>query len=158
MEIEAEDVIISQDDDVDPPGRKLQIVIRWGELDVDRREEVFREDQASASVANLLVQLISVFGDHMKQQLMELPIIRYLLRRNPEDFFTAAGQKLSSVPVLGTDLFFCPHSDNRQKVRQLRRLFSQLTFPDSWSFPPGSIEVSIDSGTGPSRHEAKETL
>ena len=126
-------------------GGRLRILIRWGELDVDREEQTISDDQASASIVKLLVELINAFGDSMKQQLTELPVIRYPLSKNRSDFVTSTGQQLASVLVPGTDLYFCPHSDNRQKVTQLGRLFSQLTLPDGRAFPPDSVELSIDT-------------
>ena len=109
-------------------------------------DQTISEDQASDSIAILLGELIHEFKDSMKQQLTELPVIRYPLSKNRSDFVTATGQKLSSLPVPGTEpeLFLCPHSDNRQKVTQLERLFALLTLPDGRNFPPDCIEVSIE--------------
>jgi hypothetical protein len=124
----------------------LRILVHWGELDVDREDQTIADDQASASIVKLLVELIHAFGDSMKQQLTELPVVRYPLSKDRSAFVTAAGQKLGSILIPGTDLYFCPHSDNRQKVTQLGRLFSRLILPDGRSFPPDSVEISIDAG------------
>jgi hypothetical protein len=126
-------------------GGRLKILIRWGELDVDREEQTISDDQASASVVRLLVELINAFGESMKQQLTELPVIRYPLSKDRSGFVTATGQQLGSILVPGTDLYFCPHSDNRQKATQLKRLLSQLTLPDGRDFPPDSVEPSLDA-------------
>lgn len=125
---------------------QLKVVIHWRVLGQNREDQTIAEDTASITIVKLLVALITTFGEPMKQQLTELPVIRYPLSRTPAAvFLTAAGQQLNSVPVPGTDLYFCPHSDNQQKVRQLRKLFSLLALPDGRDFPSGSVEVSIDS-------------
>jgi len=136
----------SDENGVRTPGGKLKILIHWGELDIDRVDQTISENKATASIVKLLVELIDAFGDSMKQQLTELPAVRYPLSKDQSVFVTATGQQLSSKIVPGTDLYFCPHSDNNQKVTQLRRLFSQLTLPDGRDFPPDSVEISIDTG------------
>ncbi len=125
-------------------GGRLKILIHWGELDVARVDQTISEDQASDSIAILLGELIHEFKDSMTEQLTELPIIRYPLSEDRSVFVTATGQKLSSILVPKTDLFFCPHSDNRQKVTQLGKLFSLLTLPDGRNFPADSVELSFD--------------
>jgi hypothetical protein len=130
------------------PGGKLKILIHWGELDVDRVDQTISEDQASTSIAKLLGEFIHEFKDSMKQQLTELPVIRYPLSKSPNvDFVNAAtGRPFGSILVPGTkDLYFCPHSGNDEKVRRLAKLFSRLTLPDGRNFPPDSIELSIDA-------------
>jgi hypothetical protein len=131
-------------------GGKLKIIVHWGELDVDREDQLISDDQASASIVKLLVEFIDVFGNSMKQQLTELPVIRYPLSKNPStDFINAArGRPFGSMRVPGTDpvLYFCPHSGNDEKVKRLNKLFSRLTLPDGRNFPPDSVEVSIDPG------------
>lgn len=55
----------------------LKIVIDWGALDVEHEPQTIKEDKDSDSIIKLLVELIGRFGDSMKQQLTELPVIRY---------------------------------------------------------------------------------
>lgn len=128
------------------PGGRLRILIHWGELDVDREDQTISDDQAPASIVKLLVELINTFGDSMKQQLTELPVIRYPLSKNPNiNFVNAAkGRPFGSIHVPGTDLHFCPQSGNDEKVKRLSKLFSRLTLPDGRNFPPDSVELSID--------------
>jgi hypothetical protein len=129
------------------PGGKLKILIHWGELDVDRVDQTISEDQGSTSIAKLCGELIHEFKDSMKQQLTELPVVRYPLSKNPNaDFVNAAtGRPFGSILVPGTeDLYFCPQSGNDEKVKRLNKLFSRLTLPDGRNFPTDSIEVSID--------------
>lgn len=124
---------------------KLRLIIRWGELDVDREDELICENKASESVAKILGKLISEFGPSMRAQLMELPVIRYPLAKDRSGFVMATGKQLASIRVPGTDLYLCAHSDNHQKVKELSRLFSQLTLPDGRGFPPDSIQVIYDA-------------
>jgi 5-methylcytosine-specific restriction endonuclease McrA len=126
---------------------RLKIVIDWGELDVDREPQTISEAQASDSVLKLLVEIIGAFGEPVKQQLTELPVIRYPLSRSPSTAFVnrAKGRPIGSLPVPGTDLYFCPLSGTREKVTRLKKLFSRLTLPDGTNFPSGSVEFSIDA-------------
>jgi hypothetical protein len=128
------------------PGGRLRILIHWGELDVDREDQPISDDQAPATIVQLLVELINTFRDSMKQQLAELPVIRYPLSKTPNiDFVNAAkGRAFNSIRVPGTDLYFCPQSSNEEKVKRLNKLFSRLTLPDGRNFPPDGVEVSID--------------
>lgn len=129
------------------PGGRLRIVIDWGALDVDRETQTISGGKASELIVKLLVELIGAFGEPMEQQLTELPVIRYPLSRDPTTAFVnrANGRLFNSLPVPGTDLHFCPQSDNREKVKRLRELFSRLTLPDGRDFPPASVEVSIEA-------------
>jgi len=128
-------------------GGRLKIVIDWGALDVDQEMQTIMEDKDSDSIIKLLVELIGAFGDSMKNQLTELPVIRYSLSKTPAtDFLNRAkGKPYSSLLVPGTDLYFCPQSQRTEKVERLRKLFSRLTLPDGRDFPPASVEVSIDA-------------
>jgi len=128
-------------------GGRLRIVIDWGALDVDKEMQTIMEDKDSDSIIKLLVELIGAFGDSMKSQLTELPVIRYPLSKTPAtDFLNRAkGKPYSSLQVPGTDLYFCPQSQRTEKVERLRKLFSRLTLPDGRDFPPASVEVSIDA-------------
>ena len=124
---------------------RLKISIDWGALDVDRETQTICEDQASASIVKLLVELIGAFGKPMEQQLTELPVARYPLSRSPSAFVNrSTGKPFGSLPVPGTDLYFCPISSTSEKVKRLRELFSRLTLPDGRGFPPASVEVSIE--------------
>jgi len=124
----------------------LKIIIDWGLLDVEREEQTISGNSASDTVVKLLVELINAFGEQMKQQLTELPIVRFPLSKNPtSDFINrTTGRSFGSIPVPGTDLYFCSHSDNAEKVRRLNQLFSRLSLPDSRNFPPDSIRISIE--------------
>jgi len=126
---------------------KLKIVIDWGALDVEHETQTIKEDKDSDSIIKLLVELIGRFGDPMKQQLTELPVIRYPLSKDPATTFLnrARVTPYSSIRVPGTDLYFCPQSQRTEKVERLKKLFSQLTLPDGSDFPPDSVEVSIDA-------------
>jgi hypothetical protein len=128
-------------------GGRLKIVIDWGALDVDRETQTIAEARDSDSVIKLLVELIGEFGEHMKKQLIEFPVIRYPLSKTPAtDFLNRArGTAYSSIQVPGTDLHFCPQSQRTEKVERLKKLFARLTLPDGSDFPPDSIEVSIDA-------------
>ncbi len=129
------------------PGGKLKIVIDWGALDVDRKVQTISGGRATDIVLKLVVELIREFGEPMKQQLTELPVIRYPLSDHPDEAFLnqAQGTPYSSLPVPGTNLYFCPHSNNPEKVKRLKELFSRLTLPDGRDFPSDSVEVSIES-------------
>jgi hypothetical protein len=126
---------------------RLKIVIDWGSLDVDRETQTISENQASDSIVKLLVELIGAFGKPMEQQLTELPVARYPLSKSPATAFVnrVKGKPFGSLPVPGTDLYFCPISSNPEKVKRLKKLFSRLTLPDGRDFPPASVEVSIDA-------------
>jgi 5-methylcytosine-specific restriction endonuclease McrA len=126
---------------------RLRIVIDWGALDVDRETQTICENKSSASILKLLAALISTFGKPMEQQLLELPVLRFPGSRNPvTDFVNRAAEKpFTSLPVPGTDLYFCPHSSTPEKVSRLRKLFSRLTLPDGTGFPPASVEVFSDA-------------
>ena len=133
---------------------RLKIVVDWGALDVDREIQVIAKNTDSESIADLLAELIREFGDSMKEQLTEYPIVRYPLANDPNAFMNRVkGTRYSSIPVPGTNLYFCAHSQRTQKVERLRKLFTRLTLPDGTDFPPGSIEVSIDEKNGPQERE-----
>ena len=115
-------------------------------MDVDREKQTITGDTDTDSVVALLVELIGAFGEPMRQQLSDGPVIRYPLSTNPDAFLNRARQThYTTIGVPGTDLYFCPHSQRTEKVEKLRRLFARLTLPDGDDFPPGSVEVSIES-------------
>ena len=135
----------SDDDGGRSASGRLKIVIDWGALDVDREIQTISDGKDSDSIIKLLVELISVFGESMEQQLSEFPVIRFPLSKDPTTFLNRAkGKPYPSVRVPGTELYFCSHSDRPQKVKLLRELFSRLTLPDGGDFPSGSVEVSIE--------------
>ena len=125
---------------------RLKIVIDWGALDVNREPQIIADARDSDSIIKLLTELIGTFGEHIKKQLTEFPVIRYPLSKTPAtDFLNRArGTAYSSIQVPGTDLYFCPQSQRTEKVEKLKKLFAQLTLPDGSDFPPDSIEVSIE--------------
>ena len=126
-------------------GGRLKIVIDWGALDVDRKTQTIAKNQDSDSIVELLVELIGAFGESMKQQLVERPVVRYPLSNDPATFLNRSkGTRYPSVRVPGTDLYFCPQSQKTEKIERLRRLFARLTLPDGGDFPPDSIAVSIE--------------
>jgi hypothetical protein len=126
---------------------RLKIVIDWGALDVDRETQTISGGPASDLIVKLLVELIGAFGKAMEQQLTELPVIRFPLSRNPTTAFVngATGKPFNSIPVPGTDLHFCPHSGNSEKVTRLTTLFSRLVLPDGRDFPEGSVQCSLET-------------
>ncbi len=125
----------------------LKIVIDWGALDEDRETQTFSGGPASDVVVTLLVELINAFGEPMKQQLTELPVVRFPLSRDPATTFLNknTGVPFSSIQMPGSDLRFCPQSSTPEKVLRLKELFSRLTLPDGRDFPPGSVEISIEA-------------
>jgi len=131
-------------------GGRLKIVIDWGALDVDRETQTIAKDRDSDSIIELLDKLIGEFGELMKQQLTEFPVIRYPLSKDPAIAFLnrAKGKPHGSICVPGTDLYFCPQSSRTEKVERLRKLFSRLTLPDGSDFPPNGVEVSIETDPG----------
>jgi hypothetical protein len=127
-------------------GGRMKIVIDWSALDIDRETQTIMRETDSDTIVEMLVELIGVFGESMKEQLCELPVIRFRLSKEPATAFLnrATGEPYKSIRVPGTDLFFCPQSDRPQKMKRLRELFAKLTLPDGGDFPPESIEVLIE--------------
>jgi hypothetical protein len=82
----------------------------------------------------------------MRDQLVELPIVRFPLSTKPmTDFLNHAKNKpYSYTQIPGTDLYFCPHSQRSQKVERLKAQISRLTLPDGGEFPDDCITVSIE--------------
>ena len=126
-------------------GGRLKIVLDWGALDVDRETQTIAKNQDSDSIVELLVELIGAFGESMKQQLVERPVVRYPLSNDPATFLNRSkGTRYPSIRVPGTDLYFCPQSQKTEKVERLKKLFARLTLPDGGDFPPDSIAISIE--------------
>jgi hypothetical protein len=129
-----------------PVRGRLKITIRWELLGVEGREQTICERQSAHSIVVFLAELIRVFGEPVKQQLTELPVIRFPLSRNRDDFMNnRIRRRFGSSPVPGTDpvLYFCPQSGNAEKVTRLRTLVSRLRLPGDRRCPDGSVQVSI---------------
>lgn len=144
-----DDVDMNGPDDGEVGGREgIRIVIDWGALDVDRPTEALRKSNDNKTIVELLRLLLAEFKKPMREQLTELPIVRFPLSTNPmRDFLNRAKNtpySYSAIP--GTDLYFCGHSNRTQKIERLRALFSRLTLPDDSEFPDGCVTVSVDSG------------
>ena len=125
----------------------IKIVIDWGALDVDRPTQTIRESDDTDTIVDLLKSLLDTFKKPMREQLLELPIVRFPLSTSPmKDFLNRAQNRpYSYKQIPGTDLYFCPHSDRSQKVERLRALFSRLALPDGSEFPENCITVSVES-------------
>jgi hypothetical protein len=125
-------------------------VVDWPALDIDREKEKFEEPLASQTVVRFLAELIKAFGEPITTQLQELPVVRYPLAKDPSVAFQnpTTGRPFSSLPVPGTNLFFCPHSSNQEKVRRLKELIGRLVLPEDRGFPDGSVEVTTQNEHG----------
>ena len=123
----------------------IKVVIDWSELDIDRPEQTIRNKNDTATIVELLKLLLDTFKKSMREQLTELKIIRFPLSTNPNtDFLNRAQNRpYSYSQIPGTDLYFCPHSQQSEKVELLKALFSRLTLPDGSEFPDDSIRVTI---------------
>ena len=116
-------------------------------MDVDRPTQTIRESDDTDTIVDLLKSLLDTFKKPMREQLLELPIVRFPLSTSPmKDFLNRAQNRpYSYKQIPGTDLYFCPHSDRSQKVERLRALFSRLALPDGSEFPENCITVSVES-------------
>ena len=135
-------------DDSQPNGREgITISIDWGALDIDRPTDVIRRSNDTETIVELLRLLLDTFKKPMRDQLTELPIVRFPLSTNPMiDFINRAQDRpYSYTQIPGTDLYFCPHSQRSQKVERLRALLSRLTLPDGGEFPDGCVTISVES-------------
>jgi hypothetical protein len=123
------------------------VVIDWGALDIDRPEQTIRKNNDTDTIVELLKLLLDTFKKPMRDQLMEMPIVRFPLSTNPaSDFMNKAQNRpYSYTQVPGTDLYFCAHSQRSQKVERMKALFSRLTLPDGSELPDGCITVSVES-------------
>lgn len=129
-----------------PGGGKLSILVRWSLLGVKREDQTICERKASHSIVKLLAVFIKTFGEPMKQQLTEVPVIRFRLSRSRSDFPNrSTGLPFGSLPVPGTDpvLYFCPQSGTPEKIIRLRTFISRLRLADGTRFPEGGVEVSL---------------
>ena len=125
-------------------------MINWSALDTDRPVQTIQGSNDTDKIVQLLELLLDEFEKPMREQLTELPIVRFPLSTNPnQDFLNhAKNEPYSYTPIAGTEpvLYFCPHSERSQKVERLRSLFSRLTLPDGSDFPEDCITVSIEEG------------
>ena len=141
------EVQIDGDDDSLRNGREgIKIVIDWGVLDIDRATETIRRSNDTDTIVELLRLLLDTFRKPMRDQLTELPIVRFPLSTNPlTDFLNRAQNRpYSYSQIPGTDLYFCPHSQRSQKVERIKALFARLTLPDGSEFPDGCVTVMVE--------------
>lgn len=144
-----EDFDLDSTDDGEVSGKeRIKIVVDWGALDVDRATEVIQKSNDTNTIVEMLRLLLIEFKKPMRDQLTELPIVRFPLSTNPMgDFLNRTKNKpFGYSPVPGTDLYFCGHSDRSQKIERLRAMFARLTLPDGCEFPDGSVTVTVESG------------
>ena len=115
-------------------------------FDIDKPVETIYGRNDVTTIVEFLRSLIAQFGKPMKQQLTEVPVIRYPLSAEPEVTFLnrSKNEPYNYVQVPGTNLFFCPQSSRRQKVERLKALVSRLTLPDGGEFPGESIKVMLN--------------
>lgn len=127
----------------------ITISIDWGALDVDRPPQTIRKGNDTETIVEFLRLLMETFKKPMRDQLVEVPVVRFPLSTKPEtDFLNRARNKpYSYTKIPGTDppLYFCPHSQRSQKVERLRALVSRLTLPDGSEFPDGSVTVTVET-------------
>jgi hypothetical protein len=144
----ADEQLSESQEDRNVGGREgIKVVIDWGALDVDRKEQTIRRNNDTDTIVELLKVLLDTFKKSMRDQLMEMPIVRFPLSTNPtSDFMNRAQNRpYSYTQIPGTDLYRCAHSNRLQKVERLRALFSRLTLPDGSEFPDGCITVTVES-------------
>jgi 5-methylcytosine-specific restriction endonuclease McrA len=126
----------------------IKIEINWGDLDIDRPSQEIQKGNDTETIVELLKLLLDTFKKSMRQQLMEIPIVRYPLSTEPmRDFLNRAQNRpYSYTQIPGTDLYFCGHSNRAQKLERLNALFSRLTLPDGSEFPDHCISVTVEAG------------
>ena len=137
-----------RDDERSGGGREgIKIAIDWGALDIDRPLQTIRRSNDADTIVELLRLLLDVFKKSIRDQLVELPIVRFPLSTNPiMDFLNRSqGKPYSYAQIPGTDLYFCPHSQRSQKVERLKALFSRLTLPDGSEFPEDCVTVKVET-------------
>lgn len=125
----------------------IKVVIDWGALDIDREPQTIKRSNDTETIVELLRVLLETFKKPMREQLIEMPIVRYPLSTNPkEDFLNKAQNRpYSYSQIPGTDLYLCAHSQRSLKVERLKALFSRLTLPDGSEFPDACISVAVDN-------------
>jgi hypothetical protein len=127
-------------------GKRLKILIDWGALDVDREPEVLSGPNASDVVVKFVAGLIRTFGKPIEDQLLELPVLRYPLSRDPNAFLNpSTGETYRTARIGETGLYLCLQSSTEEKQRRLSELIGRLTLPDGSDFPEGSVECSLES-------------
>lgn len=136
------------DQQQDFPGgnQGIKIVIDWGALDIDRPTQPIRKGNDIDTIVELLKLLLETFQKPMKEQLVELPIIRFPLSTKPMTDFLNRAQNTpySYTQIPGTDLYFCGQSNRAAKVTSLKKLFSRLTLPDGSEFPEDCVTITIE--------------
>jgi hypothetical protein len=131
----------------DRNGRQgIKIEVDWGALDIDLPRQSIRKANDAETIVELLKLLLDTFGKSMRDQLLELPIVRFPLSTKPTTDFMIRSQNrpYSYTLIPGTDLYFCPQSSRSQKIERLGALFSQLTLPDGSEFPEDCVTISIE--------------
>jgi hypothetical protein len=130
----------------------VRIVIDWGALDIDRPTQIIQRSTDPDTIVEFLRLLLLEFKKPMRDQLTQLPIVRFPLSTNPSRAFLnrARNTPYRSNPIPGTDpvLYFCPHSGRTEKVERLRVLISRLTLPDGGEFPENCVTVSAEQTRG----------
>ena len=86
----------------------IKIVIDWGALDIDRETQTIRKANDADTIVELLRLLLETFKKPIRDQLVELPIVRFPLSTNPmRDFLNRSQNRpYSYTQIPGTDLFF----------------------------------------------------
>jgi len=137
---------LNNDDIQSGNGKRLKILVEWGALDIDREPEVITGSKASNVVVRFIELLLSAFGNSIEQQLLELPVLRYPLSRDPNAFLNpSAGDPYRTAKIGETGLYLCLQSSTDEKQRRLTELIGRLTLPNGNDFPQGSIECSVES-------------
>ena len=152
QQVEVDELLLEEDkadllDAENGSGRAgLKIVIDWGAIDIDRPVQIIRKKNDTETIVEFLKVLLDTFKNPMREQLTELPIVRFPLSMKPvADFLNRVRNRpFGYTQIPGTDLYFCPHSDRSQKVERLRSLVSRLTLPDGSEFPDDCITISVE--------------
>ena len=72
----------------------IRIVIDWGALDIDRPVQTIQGANDTDKIVHLLKLLLDEFKKPMRDQLTEMPIVRFPLSTNPnQDFLNRAKNK-----------------------------------------------------------------
>jgi len=129
----------------DSDSEQIQITIKWGELDVDRPEQIICGNNDVATVVEFLRLLLEEFKEPMRNQLIKIPVVRYPLSSNPdEDFINQSkGEPYSCKQIPGTNLYFCGQSNREEKLKRLKDFLSRLELPDGSPLPENAINISI---------------
>lgn len=87
-----EDLAPDEEEGLNANGREgIKIVIDWGALDVDRPTQTIRKSNDTDTIVEVLKSLLETFKKPMREQLLELPIVRFPLSTSPmRDFLNRA--------------------------------------------------------------------